>query len=44
MKLALLVYNRGPVAVNAAKREGRDPSNMYDKKVTKGFTGPATID
>ena len=44
VKLALLVYNRGPVAVNAAKREGRDPSNMYDKKVTKGFTGPATID
>ena len=44
VKMALLVYNRGPVAVNAAKREGRDPSNMYDKKVTKGFTGPATID
>ena len=44
VKMALLVYNRGPVAVNAARREGRDPSNMYDKKVTKGFTGPATID
>jgi soluble lytic murein transglycosylase-like protein len=44
VKMALLVYNRGPVAVNAARREGRDPSNMYDRKVTKGFTGPATID
>lgn len=44
VKLALLVYNRGPVAVNAARRQGVNPSNGYDKAVTKGYSGTGVMD
>jgi len=44
VKLALLVYNRGPVAVRAALREGRNPTNGYDRILTRGYKGTGTID
>ena len=44
VKLALLVYNRGPVSVEAALAEGRDPSNGYDRYVTRGYKGKGVID
>jgi soluble lytic murein transglycosylase-like protein len=44
LKLALLTYNRGPVAVLSARREGRDPSNGYDKKILRGYTGDGVVD
>ena len=39
MELALLVYNRGPAAVLAARDAGEDPSNGYDRIVLKGYKG-----
>jgi soluble lytic murein transglycosylase-like protein len=44
VKLALLVYNRGPVSVSAAIAEGRDPSNGYDRYVTRGYKGKGVVD
>jgi len=44
VNLALLVYNRGPVSVSAAIAEGRDPSNGYDRYVTRGYKGKGVID
>jgi soluble lytic murein transglycosylase-like protein len=44
VKLALLVYNRGPVAVHKAMREGTNPTNGYDRIITKGYTGKGTVD
>ena len=44
VKLALLVYNRGPVAVNAARANGVNPSNGYDNAVTRGYKGTGTVD
>ncbi len=44
LKLALLTYNRGPVAVNRSRREGRDPSNGYDRKILRGYTGAGVVD
>jgi soluble lytic murein transglycosylase-like protein len=44
VKLALLVYNRGPVAVEAQRANGIDPSNGYDRWVTKGYLGKGVID
>jgi hypothetical protein len=44
VRLALLVYNRGPVSVNAALAEGRDPSNGYDRYVTRGYKGKGVVD
>lgn len=44
VRLALLVYNRGPVAVNKARKAGRDPSNGYDRKVLAGYTGSGVVD
>jgi len=35
VKLALLVYNRGPVAVQKAQAGGDNPSNGYDRILTK---------
>ena len=43
-KLALLVYNRGPVAVQAARQKGENPSNGYDRIIMKGYHGKATVD
>lgn len=44
LKLALLVYNRGPVAVGRALAMGRNPANGYESIVTKGFRGNGTLD
>lgn len=44
MKLALLVYNRGPVAVQAALRNGQSPTNGYDRILTRGYKGKGTVD
>ena len=39
VKLALLVYNRGPVAVARSRAQGDNPSNGYDRLLTKGYRG-----
>lgn len=44
MNLALLVYNRGPVAVQKARAEGDNPSNGYDRIVTRGYKGKGTVE
>ncbi len=44
VSLALLVYNRGPVAVQKARAEGDNPSNGYDRILTKGYRGKGTIE
>ena len=44
VQLALLVYNRGPVAVATSQQQGRDPSNGYERIVMKGYTGRGVID
>ena len=44
VKLALLVYNRGPAAVEAARKEGINPSNGYDRILTRGYKGKGTVD
>lgn len=44
VNLALLVYNRGPVAVNKARANGVNPSNGYDRIIMKGYKGAATVD
>ena len=43
MKLALLVYNRGPAAVARSRANGDNPSNGYDRIVTKGYKGKGVI-
>lgn len=43
LRLALLVYNRGPVAVEAALARGDDPANGYQDKVAKGYRGRGTV-
>ena len=44
LKIALLVYNRGPVAVQNAMSEGRNPANGYESVVTRGYRGRGTLD
>lgn len=44
VNLALLVYNRGPVAVDAARERGDDPSNGYEHAVLKGYRGKGTVE
>ena len=44
VKIALLVYNRGPQAVETLQQLGVDPSNGYDRVVTKGYSGRGTVD
>ncbi|MEO7998023.1 MAG: transglycosylase SLT domain-containing protein [Gemmatimonadaceae bacterium] len=44
LSLALLVYNRGPVAVQLALSQGRNPTNGYDTSVTKGYRGRGVLD
>jgi soluble lytic murein transglycosylase-like protein len=44
VSLALLVYNRGEVAVNAATSKGRNPTNGYDRILMKGYKGTGIID
>src|SRR5215212_4613449 len=43
VKLALLVYNRGPVAVAKSRAQGDNPSNGYDRIVTKGYRGSGVM-
>lgn len=43
VRLALLVYNRGPVAVRNALAAGLNPTNGYDRIIMKGFEGKATV-
>ena len=44
VRLALLVYNRGPQAVNNALQMGLDPANGYDHIIMKGYRGTGTVD
>ena len=44
LKLALLVYNRGPVAVEHALTMGVDPANGYDRAILKGYEGKGLVD
>jgi len=44
VKLALLVYNRGPVAVESMRSLGLNPTNGYDAVVTRGYHGKGTVD
>ena len=42
--LALVVYNRGPVAVQNAVAQGLDPRNGYERIVMKGYSGTGIVD
>lgn len=42
--IALLVYNRGPTAVNFDRKLGIDPSNGYDRIVLRGYRGKGLIE
>ncbi len=44
LKLALLVYNRGPGAVQNAISLGQDPTNGYETIVTRGYRGRGILD
>lgn len=44
LKIALLVYNRGPNAVNNAISMGVDPTNGYESVVMRGYRGRGTLD
>ena len=44
VKIALLVYNRGPAAVAKSQAQGDNPSNGYDRILTKGYRGRGTTD
>lgn len=43
VKLALLTYNRGQVAVQNELALGLDPSNGYDRKVMRGYSGKGRV-
>ncbi len=44
LKLALLVYNRGPIAVQKSISMGRDPANGYESLITKGYRGRGVLE
>ena len=44
MKTALLVYNRGPTAVAKSRAQGDNPSNGYDRILTKGYRGKGIVE
>ena len=44
LRLALLVYNRGPAAVDRALAAGEDPANGYERVVARGYRGRGTVD
>lgn len=44
LKLALLVYNRGPVAVQRSLSMGLSPANGYESIITKGYRGRGVVD
>lgn len=43
MKIALLVYNRGPAAVAKSRAQGDNPSNGYDRILTRGYKGRGIV-
>lgn len=43
LRLALLVYNRGEMAVDLSREQGLDPSNGYERLVMKGYRGTGVI-
>jgi soluble lytic murein transglycosylase-like protein len=43
VRLALLVYNRGPVAVETLRSLGVDPANGYETAVMKGYKGKGVV-
>ncbi len=43
VKLALLTYNRGGQAVQTELALGLDPSNGYDRKVMRGYSGAGRV-
>lgn len=44
IQMALLAYNRGPMAVQVAKELDLDASNGYDRIVLKGYRGKGILD
>lgn len=44
VSLALLVYNRGPAAVDLARANGMSPSNGYEMVVMRGYRGKGITD
>lgn len=44
LSLALLVYNRGEVAVAQSLERGENPSNGYERVVTRGYKGTGVTD
>ncbi|HEU4643673.1 MAG TPA: transglycosylase SLT domain-containing protein [Gemmatimonadaceae bacterium] len=44
VKLALLVYNRGPVAVETLRSLGIDPRNGYETAVMGGYKGTGVVE
>lgn len=44
MNTALLVYNRGPAAVAKSRALGNNPSNGYDRILTRGYKGRGIVD
>ncbi|HYW33461.1 MAG TPA: transglycosylase SLT domain-containing protein [Gemmatimonas sp.] len=44
LRIALLTYNRGPVAVRNAISMGIDPANGYELVVMRGYRGRGTLD
>ena len=43
LELALLVYNRGPTAVERSRRQGIDPSNGYERRLLRGYKGDGVV-
>ncbi len=44
LTLALLVYNRGPNAVQTALALGEDPANGYERLLLRGYRGRGVLD
>jgi soluble lytic murein transglycosylase-like protein len=44
LKIALLVYNRGPSAVQSAISMGMSPANGYENLMLRGYRGRGTLD
>jgi len=44
IRTALLVYNRGPVAVQTSLAAGLDPANGYEKAVLRGYGGRGILE
>jgi soluble lytic murein transglycosylase-like protein len=44
LRRALLIYNRGEIAVTQSLEQGVNPSNGYDRIVIKGYKGDGILD